>query len=50
MRLYKRMRDQEHVCSGKAEGNGLNSRKQSDLEKMNAALSGTLQIVWKKKL
>ncbi|VYS55887.1 unnamed protein product [Arabidopsis thaliana] len=36
MRLYKRMRDQEHVCSGKAEGNGLNSRKQSDLEKMNA--------------
>ncbi|CAH2057596.1 unnamed protein product [Thlaspi arvense] len=32
MRLYKRMRDQEH---GKAEGNGLLSRKQSELEKMN---------------
>ncbi|CAA7044176.1 unnamed protein product [Microthlaspi erraticum] len=31
MRLYKRMRDQEH---GKAQGNGLNSWKQSDLEKM----------------
>ncbi|ESQ39455.1 hypothetical protein EUTSA_v10001532mg [Eutrema salsugineum] len=31
MRLYKRMRDQEH---GKAEGNGLNLWKQSDLEKM----------------
>ncbi|XP_023639675.1 RNA exonuclease 4 isoform X2 [Capsella rubella] len=34
MRLYKRMRDQEHGLSGKAEGNGLNSWKQSDLEKM----------------
>ncbi|XP_019101125.1 PREDICTED: RNA exonuclease 4 isoform X2 [Camelina sativa] len=32
MRLYKRMRDQEHGLS--EEGNGLNSWKQSDLEKM----------------
>ncbi|KFK37560.1 hypothetical protein AALP_AA4G272800 [Arabis alpina] len=35
MRLYKRMRDQEHGVCGKAEGDdGLNSWKQSELEKM----------------
>ncbi|KAL1226318.1 Small RNA degrading nuclease 1 [Cardamine amara subsp. amara] len=34
IRLYKRMRDQEHGFFGKAEGSGLNSCKQGDLEKM----------------
>ncbi|CAN8294965.1 unnamed protein product [Cochlearia groenlandica] len=36
MRLYKRMRDQEHGLCGKEaeEGEGLNAWKQSDLEKM----------------
>ncbi|CAH8320626.1 unnamed protein product [Eruca vesicaria subsp. sativa] len=34
MRLYKRMRDQEHGKAEKEEGDGLNSWKQSELEKM----------------